>query len=204
MNMAIRTAACILLATLAASGASKDIDFVPVRELRPSYLGITAAAPGSEDWFVTEKRHKEGWRIMYKHKEKDVPSRSSIVFLKSDRYRRGKFVREHGSLEQLAGTVLAGTRSPDDAQFKETRAEVVRDDMHGVEAYRIRVVLEERKNPQQPDAVLMLEVAQILMLHPLNADQVISVTVSTQYPHEQEPLSADALASSFVGALRFE
>lgn len=49
-----------------------------------------------------------------------------------------------------------------------------------------------------------MEVVQVLMLHPEDPDQIISVVVSTRRRLEQEPQSADALAASFVGAMRLE
>ena len=68
----------------------------------------------------------------------------------------------------------------------------------------MRIAWEERHNPNYPDAVLLMEVVQVLMLHPQDPDKIISIAVSTRYRLEQEPLSADALASSFAGAMRFE
>lgn len=204
MNKAIRSCACIVLATLATSVAAKGPEFTPVQDLHPSYLGITVEAPGSEGWLVAEERYKAGWRLMYRHEDKDDPSRTSGVFLKSDQYKKGRFARDNGSLEQLAQTVLKETRTPDNNQYTEKRAEVARADVHGVEAWRMRIAWEERHNLNYPDAVLLMEVVQVLMLHPQDPDKIISIAVSTRYRLEQEPLSADALAASFVGSMRFE
>jgi len=144
---------------------------------------------------------------MFKHEDPKDMSRTQIVFVKSDRYDTGKFIQEHGSLKELGRSVFELTRgdsvrSPDN-RFQEKWAEVVRDDLQGAEAYRIRVAWEERRNQNFPDAVLVLEVAQLVMLHPLDPDEVVSVAVSTRRQLEQEPLSADTLSSSFLGSMRF-
>lgn len=205
MNNAIRGGACILLAALAASCASTGVEFVPIRDLHPSYLGITVEAPGSEGWLVSEKRYKAGWRIMLRHEDHDDRSRTRIVFVKADRYDAGGFVRAHGSLQELARFVFKETRdSSGKERFQEKWAELVRDDIHGAEAYRIRIAWDERRNPHYPDAVLVLEVVQLLRLHPQDPDEIVSVAASTRRRLEQEPLSADALASSFFRSMRFE
>lgn len=85
MNKAIRNRACIVLVTLAASIAAKGLEFTPLQDLHSSHLGITVEAPGIEGWLVSEVRYKAGWRIMYRHEDKDDPSRTSAVFLKADR-----------------------------------------------------------------------------------------------------------------------
>jgi len=68
----------------------------------------------------------------------------------------------------------------------------------------MRIAWEERHNPNYPDAVLLMEVTQVLMLHPQDPDRIISIAASTRYKIEQEKLSADALAAAFVGAMRLE
>ena len=204
MNNAIRNCAFIPLALFVASAAAKGPEFIPVQDLHPSHLGITIEAPGSEGWLVAEERYKAGWRVMYRHEDKDDPSRTSGVFLKSDQYKKGRFSQDNGSLEQLAHTVLKETRTPDNNQYTEKWAELARADVHGVEAWSMRIAWEERHNPNYPDAVLLMEVTQVLMLHPQDPDKIISIAMSTRRRLEQEPLSADALADSFVGALRFE
>ena len=62
----------------------------------------------------------------------------------------------------------------------------------------------ERNNPYHPGVVMLMEVTQVLMLHPLDPDKIISIVATTRRKLEHEPLSADALSSSFVGAMRFE
>ena len=204
MNKAIRICACIALATFAAICAAAGSDLAPVTDLHPSHLGITIEAPGSDGWFVSEERFKKGWRVLYRHEDSADSSRTSGVFLKADQYGKGKFAREHGSLEQLAQTVLNETRMGGDPRFVEKWAELVRDDIQGAEAWRIRIAWEERRNPYFPNAVLLMEVAQVLMLHPQDPDRIISIAASTRYKLEQEKLSADALAASFVGAMKLE
>lgn len=204
MNKAIRNRACIVLAMFIASVAAKAPEFTPVQDLHPSHLGITVEAPGSEGWLVAEERYKAGWRLLYRHAAKDDPSRTSGVFLKSDQYKTGRFARDNGSLEQLAHTVLKETRTPDNNQYTEKWAEVARADVHGVEAWRMRIAWEERRNPNYPDAVLLMEVVQVLMLHPQDPDKIISIAATTRRRLEQEPLSGDELAASFVGSMRFE
>lgn len=204
MNIAIRRLAYTLLPMLAVSGAATGPKFVPVTETHSSYLGITVTAPGTEGWVVAEKRYKKGWRIFYRNAKSTDESRTRGVFLKSDQYKPGKFAKEHGSLEALARTVLKETRTPDNNKFTEKWAEVARADVHGVEAWRIRIAWEERKNPHFPGAVFLMEVVQTLMLHPQDPDQVISIQASTRRRIEQEPLSADEFSAAFVGALRFE
>lgn len=204
MNVAIRVGACILLATLAASCASTGVKFVPVRDLHPSHLNIAVEAPGTEGWLVTEKRYEAGWRIMFRHEDHDDQSRTRIVFLKADRYDAGGFVRAHGSLLELARSVFEETRSGSGKpRFREKWAKLVRSDIQASEAYHIRIAWEERHNPHYPEAVLILEVVQFLVLHPQDPDEVISVAVSTRRRLEQEPLSADTLASSFLGSMRY-
>jgi len=204
MNITIRRLGCTLLATLAVSGAATGPEFVPVTETHSSYLGITVTAPGTEGWVVAEERYKRGWRIFYRNAQSTEESRTSGVFLKSDQYKPGKFAKEHGSLEALARTVFKETRTPDNNQFTEKWAEVARADVQGVEAWRIRIAWEERKNMNFPGAVFLMEVVQTLMLHPHDPDRVISIQASTRRRIEQEPLSADDFSAAFVGALRFE
>ena len=204
MNIAIRHLATIVLAALAIIGAATGPEFVPVTETHRSYLGITVTAPGTEGWVVAEARYKKGWRIFYRIAESTEESRTRGVLLKSDQYKPGKFAKEHGSLETLARTVLKETRTPDNKQFTEKWAEVARVDVQGVEAWRMRIAWEERNNPNFPGAVLLMEVVQTLMLHPRNPDQVISIQASTRRRIDQEPMSADELSATFVGALQFD
>ena len=204
MNTAIRWPAAMLLATLAMSGAALSQEFGPVTKTHSSYLGITVTAPGTEGWVVAEQRYKKGWRILYRIAESTEESRTRGVFLKSDQYKPGKFAKEHGSLEALARKVLKETRTPDNDKFTEKWAEVARADVHGVEAWRMRIAWEERNNPNFPGAVFLMEVVQTLMLHPRDSDRVISIQATTRRRVEQEPLSADEFSATFVGALQFE
>jgi hypothetical protein len=204
MNIAIRRLGYMLLANLAMSGAAIGQDFVPVRETHLSHLGITVTAPGTEGWVVAEQRYKKGWRILYRIAESTEESRTRGVSLKSDKYKPGKFAKEHGSLEALAQSVLKETRTPDNNKFTEKWAEVARADVHGVEAWRMRIAWEERNNPSFPGAVFLMEVVQTLMMHPRDPDQVISISATTRRRLEQEPLSADEVSAAFVGAMRFE
>src|SRR5262245_52053424 len=184
MRTAFRPLAYILLATLA-MGGSPAPEFVPVTQTHASYLGITVTAPGTEGWVVAEQRYKEGWRILYRMAESTEESRTRGVFLKSDQYKPGKFAKKEGSLEALARRVLKETRTPDNKNFTEKWAEVKRADVHGVEAWRMRIAWEERHNPHFPDAVFLMEVVQTLMLHPRNPDQVISIQATTRRRIEQ-------------------
>lgn len=195
------TAACLLTAGCATTG----VDFVPVRDLHSSHLGISLEAPGSEGWLVSEKRYEAGWRIMYRHEDPNDRSRTRVVFVKADHYEAGGFVLAHGSLQELGRSVFNETRegSARDNRFQEKWAEVARDDTHGAEAYRIRIAWEERRNPHYPNAVLVLEVVQFLLLHPQDPDEIVSVAISTRRRLEQEALSADVLASSFLRSMRF-
>lgn len=202
MNRAILAGAGLLLALLATSAAARDSEPTAVQDLHPSHLGITVEAPGTEGWLVAEERSKKGWQLLYRHADSADESRTSGVLLKSDQFGKGKFARREGSLEQLAQKVLRETRTPDNAQYLEKWAEVKRADVHGVEAWRLRIAWEERNNPHHAGAVLLMEVSQLLMLHPLDPDRVISVVASTRRKVEQEALSADALLDSFVGAMR--
>ena len=203
MKIAIRSVVYILLATLAVGGAPTPV-FVPVTETHASYLGITVTAPGREGWVVAEERTKKGWRIMYRNAESTEESRTRGVFLKSDQYKPGKFAKEHASLEALAKSVLKETSTPHDKNFTLKWAEIARADVHGVEAWRMRIAWEERNNPHFPGAVFLMEVVQTLMLHPRDPDRIISIMASTPRRVEQDPLSADEFSDTFVGALQFE
>jgi len=198
----------IIAAYLLTTGcATTGIEFSPITDLHPSHLGITVEAPGSEDWVVTEKRYEAGWRIMFRYENPEDQSRTRLVFVKADRYDDGGFAQDHGSLQELARSVFEETRGDsvrtEDNPFQEKWAELVRDDIHGVEAYRFRIAWEERRNENFPDAVLILEVVQCLLLHPQYPDEVVSVAVSTRRRIEQEPINADTLASSFLRSMRF-
>ncbi len=194
--------ACFLLATLAMPGAAEDPENVPVTELHPSHLGIAIEAPGVEDWLLTEQRDEEWWRITYRTWGDD--DSTSVVTFKTDRYPTGGFAREHVNLKQLARTVLAASRSPDNIFFKEKSAGLKREVMHGVEACHIRIVVEERNNPRFKGTALILEKSRLLMLHPRNPDQLISVAVDTRYRLERERESADELLSDFMEAMQFQ
>jgi hypothetical protein len=202
MNMGIQAAACMLLVMLPAPAAAEDPENIPVTELHPSHLGITIEAPGIEQWLITEKREKEGWHIRYRTWGDD--DSTSVVTLRSDRYPAGGFAREHGNLGELAGTVLVESRSPDNIFFREISAELQRRDMHGVEAQHIRIVVEERNNRRFPGTALILEKSQLLMLHPHNPDQLISVSVDTRYRLERERESADELLSDLMETMEFQ
>ena len=204
MNSAIRNTACLLLASLALSGVAMGQDFVPVQETQASHLGITVQAPGTEGWLVAEQQYKKGWRIMYRNAESTDQSRTSGVFLKADQFKPGKFAREHTSLEALAQTVLRETRTPDNQQFTEKWFEMARADVHGVEAWRMRIAWEERNNPNFPGVEFLMEVVQVLMLHPQDPDRIVSIASTTRRRLDQEPLSADDFSAKFVGAMTFE
>lgn len=203
MNIAI-VRACLLLGVFALSGVARGQDFAPVTETQVSYLGTTVHAPGTDGWLVAEQRYKKGWRIMYRNAESTDESRTSGVFLKSDQYKAGKFIREEGSLEQLAMRVFRETRTPDTPQFKEIRAELLPAEVHGTQAWRIRIAWEERNNPNFPGAEFLMEVVQVLMLHPKDPDRVISIAASTRRRLDQPPLSADEFSAKFVDAMTFE
>ena len=203
MNIRILRA-CFLSAALALSGVATGQETSPVTEPQASHLGITVQAPGTEGWVVAEQQYKKGWRIMYRKAESTDESRTTGVFLKADQFKPGKFAREHTSLEALAQTVLRETRTPDNQQFTEKWAEVARADVHGVEAWRMRIAWEERNNPNFPGVEFLMEVVQVLMLHPKDQDRIISIASSTRRRLDQEPLSADEFSAKFVGALAFE
>ncbi|MFZ2506913.1 MAG: hypothetical protein WAW79_00375 [Steroidobacteraceae bacterium] len=192
----------MLLATRAMPAAAEDPENIPVTELHPSHLGITIEAPGIEDWLVTEKRGKEGWHIWYRTWGDD--DSTSVVTFRTDRYPAGGFAREHGSLGELARSVLAASRSPDNIFFREKSAELKRRDMYGVEAHHIRIVVEERNNRQFPGTALILEKSQLLMLHPHNPDQLISVSADTRYRLERDRENADELLSDFMETMEFQ
>lgn len=207
MNIATFNRAFLLLAALAAlaaSGTANAQQFNPVTDTHPSHLGITLEAPGTDGWVVAEDRFKKGWRVLYRLAESTDESRTTGVMLMADQYKPGKFAKQHGSLEQLAQKVLSETRTPDNNQFTEKWAEVARADVHGVEAWRLRVAWEERNNPSFPGVVFLMEVVQVLMLHPQDPDRMISVASSTRRRLDQESLSADEFSAKFVGAMRFE
>jgi hypothetical protein len=199
MSRTLVLAACLLIAGCASTGA----EFASVRE-NPRHLGITVEISEGEGWLVSEKRYEKGWRIMFRHEDPADHSRTRFVFVKADRYDAGGFARAHGNLQELARSVLRETRdgTPQDNRFQEKWAMVDRDDIDGAEAYRIRIAWEERRNPHYPNAVLVLEVVQLLLLHPQDSDEIVSVAVSTRRRLEQEPLSADTLASSFLRSMR--
>lgn len=196
--------ACCLLAALTLSGPASGQNFAPVKDPGASHLGIAVQSPGSDGWLVAEERYKKGWRIMYRQAESTDESRTSGVFLKADQYKAGKFAREHTSLEALAQQVLRETRTPDNPQFTEKWAEVVRADVQGGGAWRMRIAWEERNNPNFPGVEFLMEVVQVLMLHPNDPDRIISIAVSTRRRLDQEPLSADELSARFVGAMSFQ
>ena len=107
MNVAIRVGACILLATLAASCASTNVEFgvkfVPVRDLHPNHLKIAVEAPGTEGWLVNEKRYEAGWRIAFRHEDHNDQSRTRTVFLKADRGTYGMGVEAFEEPAQILG-----------------------------------------------------------------------------------------------------
>ena len=204
MNFLILRRAYLLLAALALSGVAPGQETSPVTEPQASHLGITVQAPGREGWVVAEQQYKKGWRIMYRKAESTDKSRTIGVFLKADQFKPGRFAAQHTSLEALAQTVLRETRTPDNQQFTEKWAEVARADVHGVEAWRMRIAWEERNNPNFPGVEFLTEVVQVLMLHPKDQDRIISIASSTRRRLDQELLSADEISAKFVGALTFE
>jgi hypothetical protein len=204
MSISNLSRACFLWAALALSGVATGQEFAPVKEPQLSYLGITVQAPGTEGWVVAEQQYRKGWRVMYRIAESTEESRTSGVFLKADQYKPGKFAKEFTSLEALAQRVLRETRTPDNPQFTEKWAEVARADVHGTEAWRMRIAWEERNNPNFPGAEFLMEVVQVLMAHPQDPDRVLSIAATTRRRLDQEPLSADELAARFVGAMTFQ
>ena len=201
MNL-LRTS--LLVAALALSGVATGQEFAPVKEAQLSHLGITVQAPGTEGWVVAEQQYQQGWRVMYRIAENTDKSRTSGVFLKADQYEPGKFAGEFTSLKALAQKVLSETRTPDNPQFTEKWAEVARADVHGTEAWRMRIAWEERNNPNFPGVEFLMEVVQVLMAHPQDPDRILSIAASTRRRLDQEPLSADELSARFVGAMTFE
>ncbi len=204
MNIPILRRARFVLAALALSGVATGQDFTPVKEPQLSYLGITVQAPGTEGWVVAEQRYEKGWRVMYRIAESTDESRTSGVFLKADQYEPGKFAREYTNLEVLAQTVLRETRTPNNSQFTEKWAEIARADVHGTEAWRMRIAWEERNNTNFPGVEFQMEVVQVLMAHPRDPDRILSIACSTRRRLDQEPFSADELAAKFVGGMTFE
>lgn len=204
MNAATLRRVGIALAFVLASLAARDPPFVPVRDPHASYLGIAIDAPGTDGWIVAEKREKTRWRVMYQHADPADASRTSAVFLKCERFKTGQFVRELGGLERLAQTSFDEGRQGNDPRLTEKLAELERDSVQGADAWRMRLVYEERDNPEFPGAVLLLEVVELFFLHPGNPDEIISVTASTRYRVGQKALSAGALLAPFTGAMRFE
>jgi hypothetical protein len=205
MNRSIHGMVFAVLTAVGAGCASGAILFEPVRETRRSHLGIAVEAPGTQHWIVGEKRYEGGWRIMYKYENAAEPASTRLLFLKADRYDPGGFARAHGTLRDLADKVLQETRQGSDPRrFKEMSAEVVRSDLAGVEAYRVRIAWEERDNPRLPAMKLLLQNVQFLILHPRNPDEIVSITSSTRHQIGKEALSPDELATSFLGSLRFE
>jgi len=204
MNHPVLRRTCLVLALLAVSLGARASELVPVTVPQLSHLGFAVEAPGTEGWMVSEQRRKTSWHIMYRHASPGDESRTSYIMIQADQYKKGKFARKHGSLEQLAQKVLRGTRSPDDERYTEKWAELARADVHGTEAWRMRVAWEERNNPYHPGAMFLMEGVQHFVVHPQDPDRIMSIRVSTRRKVEQEALSADALAGAFVGALKLE
>jgi len=200
-----RSAFATLIVLGAGCGAAGALSFGPVREGRVGHLGITVDAPGTQNWFVTEKRFVAGWRVIYKNEDAANLASTRLIVLKADRYEAGGFARAHGSLRDLADKVLAETRQGStDPRFKERWAEIVRADLGGIEAYRVRIAWEERNNRTLPGKELLLQNLQVLTLHPKNPDEILSIMLSTRHEMGKEELKPEDLATSFLGSLRFE
>jgi hypothetical protein len=190
--------------TIVTGCASTAPEFASVREPHSSYLGIHVKAPGIEGWKVTEKRYKAGWRIMYRYEDPNDPSRTQFLLLKADRYEPGGFAKAHGSLQELANSVLKESQeSSKDERFEEKWAETVREDFQGLETHRMRIAWEERRNPHYPDTVLLLEVVQPHFLHPQDPDEIIMVSASTRRPLDKQGFSPDSLVTSFLESMSF-
>lgn len=141
---------------------------------------------------------------MYRYEDPNDPSRTQVLFLKADRYEPGGFVKAHGSIQELASSVLKESQeSSSDDRFEEKWAETVREDFQGVEAHRMRIGWEERRNPEYPDKVLLLEVVQPHFLHPQDPDEIIMVSASTRRPLEKQAFSPDSLVTSFLESMSF-
>lgn len=204
MNRPVLSRLCIVMALLAAGLAARSSPLYPVRDPHASHLGIVVEAPGTDGWLVAEDREKTRWKIMYQHADPNDTSRTSAVFLKTERFKPGKFARTLGSLEQLAQDSFKAGRTGEDPRFTERLAELDRDTIQGQDAWRMRLAFEERDNPAFPGAVLLLEVVEVYLMHPHNPEQLISVTSSTRYKVGQGQLSAGALLTPFMAAIRFE
>lgn len=212
MSSRTRSLALRLAALLLASCASHP----PPSEFRPiersdqavEHLGVVMYPPIEGTWSLGQKVEEGGAQILFmKEMAASTSGRigpSTYVSVNIDQMPAEKFSQnfpnQHAALERLAQKQT----QPSSGRFRDVSCEMTWGEFRGQEVARVARKTEERENPQDPLAVLVVETRSMFVFHPRQPTTVLWVMISQRYPQGRTMPSLASLEEQFLSRLSFK
>jgi hypothetical protein len=212
MSPRTRSLALLLAALFLASCASHP----PPSEFRPiersdqpiEHLGIIMYPPPEGTWTLGEKEEEGGAQILFmKEMAASTSGRigpSTYVSVNIDRIPAEKFSQnfpnQHAALERICQKQA----QPSSGRFKDLSCETSWGEFKGQEVARVSRKCEERENPQDPMAVLIVETRSMFVFHPRQPTTVMWLMISQRYPQGRTMPSLASLEEQFLSRLSFK
>lgn len=212
MSSRTRSLAVLLAALLFASCAAHPppSEFHPIERSDQAieHLGVIMYPPPEGTWSLGEKEEDGGAQILFM-KEMAASTTGKIgpstyVSVNIDRMPADKFSQnfpnQHAALEKLCQKQT----QPSTGRFKDLSCETSWGEFKGQEVARVHRKCEERENPQDPMAVLIVETRSMFVFHPRQPTTVIWLMISQRYPQWRSMPPLEELEDRFLSRLSFK
>jgi hypothetical protein len=213
LGLALSASICIAACSLAllAGCASPQSEFRPIEHPdRPiERLGFVLYPPSDGPWSLNETKEGGVVQLIFeknsetpKSSEKITPTtfiRVLIARTPPEKFSK-LFANQHVALEQLS----KDGAQPSAGRFKDLVDEVTWGQLKGQEVSRVLRRVEERDNPVDRSAVLIVESRSTWIFHPTQATTSMWVMVSHRCPQGQEMPALAGMEEDFLSKIAFQ
>lgn len=201
----------LLLSAVLSGCSSQSTQRRPVTSSSQSLqaFGVLVLPPAGDGWYVSEQKSAAAWNVLFEKEPRPEDSDKKIrvttfVRVNVERVDRESIDKKYPSDRAALEHVRDQLAAPASGRFVDAPGRTSWSTLQGATCLRYSRSTEERQNPADPSAVLIIETENACCFHPRDRNVAVWIQVSRRFPRGTAASAVDNLMTTFLQNVRFE